>query len=486
MSDLKNESEQLKEWYVNFLRIFREEYSKLTELEKQSIPRDEDYFSKCQIEVFWLKWPDWQLMVRTHFQDRPDGEVIINGPFYSPTFADEMKKIVADQRWNRVLYPEGNNAPMTKRYNLYSETIADELEKFIATAKNAMFTKSANNLGIITYYTLFNGTRIERFLGNKLHTDYREWITEIIQNTKKRAEHNKTPQQQKTESVSVSEQIEKPKGFGAYFFPPIIIGKIQKPTAVDILEGHRRIEFYTFDKKSFDIKFVQTPVIITKDGYVGVCDKSKENALKILNTIMAISTLDGLNAFAIREHELSQIDYDSDDLNITGYSYNFETVRNLLFQENHGEKILEYPIKEIPQDKIENILQRASEIFKNEKISEELRIFLEATTHLKDSEFSQAFLMSWVIIERHVSDLYNEKTKNQSSLEKSTRYQTADQMLNRLSLEKIISEQEFKTYLELKEKRNEFVHSGKSLTKNEAEKSVNIAKEIVLMKIQHQ
>lgn len=475
-------SDALKQWYQNFIQTFREEYSKLSDVEKQFLHRDDNYLTKCQIEVFWLKRPSWQVMVRTHFQDRPDGEIIINGPYDSTVFVDEVKKVISDQRWNRLLHSDGNYPSQTIRFTLYNEIVADELWRFIEIAKNALFDKFENYGIIATSYTHSTGTKIERCLGNKADTDHREEVRKIIQDIKRRATYNTITQVQNVESTSL--QPEAFKGFGAYFFPPIVIGKIQKPTAVDILEGHRYIGFYTFDKKSFDVKFMQTLVIITKDGYVGVCDKSKENSLKILNTIMAVSTLEGLDAYAVREHELSQIDYDLQTLNITGYNYDLATVRNQLFREDHGEKILEHQIKEVQEDKIKNVLQKASEIFKNEQVSGELRIFLEALTHLKDSEFSQAFFMGWLMIELYISYLYRDKQRKLvDSSEKYSEYMAVDYMLKKLRAESIISQQEFDSYFELKEKRNEFVHSGKSITKEEVEKCVSIAKEIVMKKL---
>ena len=294
-------SDALKQWYQNFIQTFREKYSKLSDVEKQFLHRDDNYLSKCQIEVFWLQRPSWQLMVRTHFQDRPDGEIIINGPYDSTVFVGEVKKIISDQRWNRLLYSDENYPSQIIPFTLYSEIVADELGKFIDAAKTALFDKFENYGGIITAYTHGTGTRIERYLGNKAYWDYKEEVNKIMQYVRSRATSSTSPQVQDVESTSLS--VEDFKGFGAYFFPPIVIGKIQKPTAIDILEGRKHIAFYTFDKKAFDVKFMQTNVIVTKDGFVGVCDRSKENSLKILNTIMAIATLENLEAYAVREHE---------------------------------------------------------------------------------------------------------------------------------------------------------------------------------------
>ena len=61
------ESEQLKEWFVNFIKFFREEYSKLSEEEKRQLLKNYDYNPHCQIEVFWLVLPPWLFGILNFF-----------------------------------------------------------------------------------------------------------------------------------------------------------------------------------------------------------------------------------------------------------------------------------------------------------------------------------------------------------------------------------------------------------------------------------
>src|SRR5437660_1650329 len=102
-----SEVQQLKEWYSNLIKKFREEYAKLTDDEKKHLSNIDKYTRPCQVEVFWLKNPGWQLIVRTNFRDRTDGEIIINGPYDTHDFLEAVDKIIMEPRWEKQLdHPE--------------------------------------------------------------------------------------------------------------------------------------------------------------------------------------------------------------------------------------------------------------------------------------------------------------------------------------------------------------------------------------------
>lgn len=398
-----------------------------------------------------------------------------------------MKKVVNDQRWNKPLVHEDPQFILPDSPRLYSELLAQNLHRFIEKAKNAFFTKWYVVRGLSESIARRDGVTIEHYFGNMAgDIEYRILVEKIMDDTKKQAAYvNKLQNQQE---MPKPQQTEIPKGFGTYFFPPIVIGKIQRPSPSDILDGWTNIGFPTFDKKAFDIQFIQIPIIITKDGYVGVGSNSKEKALEILNTIMAVFTLDGMEAYAVREHELSQMDYNSETLNITGYSYDMNTIRNQLFLEAYGNKVLEHRVKEVSEDQIKKIMKNAAKIFENESLAEELRIFLESITHLKGNEFSQAFLMGWIIIERHISQLWDyylkEKKFDKKRAEKlqNVGQWSTDQWIEVLNIIGHIEDTNYSVYMNLKRKRNDLMHYGEKIDKESAEKCVNIAKEIILKK----
>ena len=64
--------ESLKQWYLKYVDYFRKECEKLSVDEKKSIGNTNNFLNPCQIEVFWITDPDYQLIVQSNFSDRPD------------------------------------------------------------------------------------------------------------------------------------------------------------------------------------------------------------------------------------------------------------------------------------------------------------------------------------------------------------------------------------------------------------------------------
>ena len=62
-----SDSEKIKNYLSNFLDCYKDEISKLSEDEKESLQPNHDYTQPCQFEVFWLNDPSMQFILRTHF-----------------------------------------------------------------------------------------------------------------------------------------------------------------------------------------------------------------------------------------------------------------------------------------------------------------------------------------------------------------------------------------------------------------------------------
>ena len=79
-------SVELTKWLKDMITYFRNELGKLSLEERKLIPNTSDYTPPCQVEVIWLKQPENQLVIVSHFEDRPDLEIIVDGPYSSSEF----------------------------------------------------------------------------------------------------------------------------------------------------------------------------------------------------------------------------------------------------------------------------------------------------------------------------------------------------------------------------------------------------------------
>lgn len=402
---------------------------------------------------------------------------------------EAVDKIIKEPRWNKPLDRGEYFYFIPDLPRSYPEVLAGHLHRFVETTKNAMFAKVPAFKGS-GFGQIFGETGwLTHFYGNIGDENHEQFVEKIIQETKQRAE---TAKKQSSQPVSPqpTAALQQPKGYGSHFFPPIVIGKISKPTPSEILYGGQPY-ISPFSNKVFDTKFQKIPIAATKDGFIIVFHDKIETALKILNTIMATAALEGIQAFAIRDHELSEVTYNPETFAMTGFTYNIKTVRDLLFQEQYGEKIrLDYRRREIAPEQLKKIIDDASKIFENQTIAEELRILLESITHLNDSEFAQAFFMGWVIIERHISQIWYEKIHVRKILDHNRISKllnpgqwSIDYLIEVLNMEGDIEEHEYDVYMDLKRKRNDLIHFGKQIRKDDAEKCVDVAKSIMLKKI---
>jgi len=83
-------NKRLHDWFVNFVTYFRTEYERFSGEEKKFMGKWMDCLPPCQIEVFWLKEPEFQLIIKTKFADRQDMEIMIDDPYDSHEFIDKV------------------------------------------------------------------------------------------------------------------------------------------------------------------------------------------------------------------------------------------------------------------------------------------------------------------------------------------------------------------------------------------------------------
>ena len=120
-----------------------------------------------------------------------------------------------------------------------------------------------------------------------------------------------------------------------------------------------------------------------------------------------------------------------------------------------------------------------------------MRLLNEGLTHLTNSEFAQSFIMSWSIIERHYYDIWftllsqrNIDHERSSKLTNPNQW-SIDYVLEVLELENKIDENSYDLLMELKRKRNKFYYNGKQVAKDDADRSLQYAKKLLVNKISH-
>ena len=396
--DCTNPTMQLKKWYVDMIRCYRKEHAKLPEEKQKQILMKCDYSPPCQIEVFWLGSPNWQLAITTHFEDRGDLEIEVNGPYASNVFLDETEKILNQPRWHKPI-PKNSENPNPNHPSRHVEHVAQLLHGFVEAAKNAAFT-DYEPAGIYFRRVDSGNESIEVFYGDKRFVDYEKSVKDLVAGITDQSEPGKKPR------PMPKRQAELPKygkGFGTCFLPPIIIGKLPGLTISDRLHGTTSRHMHMSDRKSFVQLFGETPVMMANNGHVVACTSDRERAIRILNTIMATFEMKGLEARAVWEHDLSKIEYNTETLDIASLSYDPDMIRNKPLAGYPNEIAPERGVREIQEEPIRNMIEAASKIFEDPNMAEMAVNFGYMLAHLKDNEFPGAFIAGWKIVEQHIA-----------------------------------------------------------------------------------
>ena len=460
---------------------FRKEYKKLSPNEKKGIGYKNNFLTPCQIEVFWITNPDYQLIVQSKCNDRPDKEIIIYGPYQPHEFQSKAATILAEKRWSRSFPP--NSTIMYEHADTMGRAMATEIYQFVETVKLHLFQQQRNGhtLGAGLVGDVWAG----RYAGNIGDIDYIQEADRAIQEIKRDA---KTMQEQKPpiQQLRLFTDDEY-AGFGVHFFPPITMRKESKPTIEQLI--YNVLSTWPYNAKAFDMIIGDHQVIVNDDGLVFVETKHKEQALKLLNLIMACGTFYGHNFYAVREHELAMVDYDEQNLTLANMAWNPETRRAPLLSNRFNPRNTGLVRTTVEPETVREILSNAGKLLAHEELADDLRLFNEGLTHFDNSEFAPAFVMGWSVIERHYYDLWkaslskkNITGKRLNKLTKSGQW-TFDIVLESLNLKSEINDDTYKQLMGLKHKRNNFYHKAKSISKDDAAHCLDYAKKIVYKKI---
>ncbi len=473
----------LKQWYLKYINYFREEYEKLSVDEKKGINNTNNFLNPCQIEIFWVTDPDYQLIIQSNFNDRPDKEIIVNGPYKPHEFHSKVIAILNDKRWIRNFK---QNLPYRyEQFDTIGEKMATEVWKFIEMSKNYPYTSQRRDPHPLTGMAL-DDTWTSTRVGNIGDLDHIQEINNIIQKIKQQAKFKQEIIHTSQQPTSLANDTF--DGFGVHLFPPIVIGSLHKRSIEELV--YNTSNYQIRNNKAFDMKICNKQIIVNKDGFIFVESNSKENALKILNLIMALGVFYKFPLHAVREYELVMANYDKQNLTVTNMQWNTETRRAHLMDDFFNPMYSGSNVKtNVKSDTIKEILSNTEKLLVHEKLSEDMRLLNEGLTHFINSEFAPSFIMGWSVIERHYSDLWNtflyQKNIDHERLSKLNNLGqwTIDYILEVLSLQDKIDENSFDLLMELKRKRNKFYHNGKQVTKEDADRCLKCAMKLVVEKI---
>ena len=172
---------------------------------------------------------------------------------------------------------------------------------------------------------------------------------------------------------------------------------------------------------------------------------------------------------------------DPESLSIGGFSYIDQNTKRSSPYSSHGLRK-----RAIPLDSMYKIINTAEKVSQDDATNELVLFLLESFTHLYNFEFSQSFLFSWLVVEKHMSRLFEEMLsgKNVSNNRKKKLLNNHDKWSTEAKIEvlnfvEMINLKKYNFLMEFNTKRNYFAHMGKIIERQESKELFEYSKNIV-------
>jgi hypothetical protein len=440
-------NERLRSYLTELIKRFREKAKTLPVETQVMLPKTlVDFSSPCQILVIWAKEPEFQIIIITHLRELGDEHIEIHGPIENSSLLDYIE--------NQVL-----------SLDIINRLGRDTVEDFIAWSIQRLqghygplsSPRPSESKILVQTKLNFYGPHAVGWLvlGNLLRCDVSELIDGCFRDLT-----TKTPL-----SAPLPEEKVILEGFGTYIRPPVWIGKVPRfKEKVWILSSD--FPWFLSERVIVDV-YKGVPFIALRDGYIAIGVKERSKALELLNEIAAALLLLGIPVYTIREAAVGGALF----MEKIALRSPIDPHRSLIFR----------PV--VDERKLKDALKLAELITTNEKVKTFILLFHEAFSHFKGSEYKQALIMSWAILEEYIDDLLISSlpkiTSDKNRLNKILKNWNVDQKLEVLDISNVIPSDEYNLLMKIKRARNKLVHEGKKPEKELVEKSLEIAENYV-------
>ncbi len=468
----------LEVWLNNLLKEFRLKYQELSPSRQKHVQNIEDLTAPCQIEVLWVNKGTYnmQLLIFTHDSDLPDMDIKIHGPY-----------LIREQYDNEFGYfPDIEEIDEIESL-IYQERFDDKTSKSIERNFLTYIRQidSSQESPIINTREMLGSMEERKFLwalhGKIQDINLDKFISLILRDRSEEIAANKS-------YISKLKEIEAKtiNGFGIYVFPPIWIGEIPKFSLKYKIKREIFRELKNFISSIIKEFYKERILIVENDGYFAIGESNKDKAFELINEIVSIIAFKNGLVYSIKKYELSplQIHVESKEIHGAGYMGKGIELHQLRYKPFSND--IEFKRTIISEQAFIQIIRDAENYTQDEKLSIVFRVFLDSFTHLRNIEYSQSFILSWTIIEQFIEYVWekmitdlNIQGKRKKKLIKKPNYLTADHKLEILEMKNYIDNNDYDILMKLKTARNKFMHNLKPISKESAELSFNLSKNLM-------
>jgi len=469
----------IEEWLRAFLAEWRRQYKTLPEEARSEMQTINNFLPPCQMLFIDFREYNFQHLIVTRHDERPDCKISVFGPVPLHEAVDMFGSILEDPKWDRRL-TEGEEESWPGEPKSFREVLEGHFLGLYHRLRSAPFWKKPTSTFVGACMVLTEDSFIWYIRGDLTELDPAEEARKLVESARRRPEVARPPQGEPSSPTRRSI-----RGYGAYFYPPVWIGEPPERSFREKAFGA-----YSPAKKVFHTEYKGRVLVVNSNGYIVIGEEDKRKAIRMLNEIFAACLLSDLPFVAVRDMDVAEAGINAADMTLGSWGSGDSPLRDLLFQQEHG--LLRGPFltvlperQTMDEKEVDRLIESAEEWTGDPEVADFLVLLLESHTCLENYENRQSFLMSWMIIERHIFWLWMRTLeeeqiarKRRSKLTNPT-YMTTDLMLEVLNIAGRLSAEQYSTLMELKNRRNDVIHKGKNISRDEAEKAFQNARSFV-------
>jgi hypothetical protein len=466
-----SQNEDLKHWLVNLIDAFR----RLDET-PNSEHIDVDLRYKCQIEVFWLDYPQAQLIAVTHDDERGDKEVEIHGPYSFDQLIDVIADTMRTPRWSKPLPKSEHSEPDSDHAITFGQSFEQAVLGVLRTLRENPFEKTINiviHFGLHDSCLLFRGNIFYSTKnGGYAENDY-ESVAEdmIMSNSIVPAFANFFEEEERVKLSWL-------KAHGSFFYPPSWIGTKPKPSF-----KHEAYGWHVRKNNEVDETLNGRRIVIDSRGLVAIESDRPNEVHKDLNLFFGCLALAGVNCYKVNEADIQSARIGPSEIFLSS-ELPANSLRARLSEANAFNEISDF--REVPVQTLCDSIKQA-ELISTSAISSDFLLWFEGYNHYQHNEYDQSFIMSWIVVEKqlhrlflnHLTRLEKKKRLDKTKNKKLKRIQSVATLLLFLRATNRINARDYGTLSELNQKRNDFVHDGASLTSQDSKKCLKCSERII-------
>jgi hypothetical protein len=462
--------EKLKNWLIELVSSFREEFKKLSPREREVVFSSlSDLSEPCQFLVIWAKDPEFQIALVVRSNNLEDKLIEIYGPIENNKLIEFIENEVFKSRIVEIIGKEKVEISLVTALR----NIRSYFDPLMGASKS-LFGGRWRIYTNIPFDTPYSVCWIVK--GNLQDFNIKGLVANFIEEIKSAAKPSppSPPSPPKEEKIIL-------KGFGTYVYPPIWIGKnLQTISFKEKVMGGSFLA--NLEKDRIIETYKNRPLVIRKDGYIAIGETNKGEAQELLNEIMSVLLIRGVPTNVIREGDLGEA-----TITETGgsYSWNPLSSRVLLYEQQYIYNYDSYLVGRIliNEENMRKAIKLAEFLTSDDRIKTLLLLFLEAYTYFQSTEYKQSLIIAWVILEEfYIEDLWlqhiSKITSDGKRLGKLKGW-TVDQRLEALHISNVLTDEEYSLLMKIKEARNEVVHEGKMPQKDIVEKCLNFVFRVI-------